>query len=303
MVASPRSPCPASRGLGTWRIGIAAILIAVAASAGLGYRHGLAEQAERAARLGPQLELWRTSFERDARELAQRRREAERWVGRVSSELSRLQVRIVHLDALARRLAERTDFPDSAFDFSREPGVGGPAAAQEIEAELRPPALRSAVVELAEQIEDRGWQLEILEDMLKWRDLSAAVRPDGRPVRSAYVSSGFGPRIDPFTGGRVAHNGMDFAGRPGAQIVAVAAGIVTWSGPRSGYGKMVEIDHGNGVVTRYAHNAENLVAVGDIVTRGEAIAKLGDTGRATGPNLHFEVLLDGRPVNPRPYVE
>src|SRR5690606_4127642 len=110
---------------------------------------------------------------------------------------------------------------------------------------------------------------------------------------AAYVSSRFGQRIDPFTGRRASHKGIDFAGPFGTEVVAVGAGIVTWSGLRAGYGELVEIDHGNGIRTRYAHNSENLVEVGDVVTRGQPSALLGATGRATGPNLHFEVLRDG----------
>src|SRR5690606_9208852 len=146
-------------------------------------------------------------------------------------------------------------------------------------------------------------QMQILEDMLKWRDLRAQVMPEGRPVQAAYVSSQFGPRIDPFTGRRAAHKGIDFAGPSGAQIVAVAAGIVTWSGERAGDGGLVEVDHGNGLVTRYAHNSSNLVEGGDVVTRGQPIARLGATGRATGPNLHFEVLEYGEAVDPLPFME
>src|SRR5690606_12609434 len=153
------------------------------------------------------------------------------------------------------------------------------------------------------QIDDRWLQLRVLEEMLKRRDVDAAVRPEGRPVGRAYVSSAFGLRIDPFTGRRALHKGIDFAGRSGTAIVAVAAGIVTWSGPRSGYGRMVEIDHGNDLVTRYAHNAENLVQAGDVVTRGQPIARLGATGRATGPNLHFEVLRGGEAVDPLDFID
>jgi len=128
------------------------------------------------------------------------------------------------------------------------------------------------------------------------------VHPEGRPVHSGYISSMFGNRTDPFTGRAAFHKGVDFAGREGSEVVAVASGVVIWSGDRYGYGQMVEINHGNGYVTRYAHNSDNLVAVGDTVKRGEVIAVMGSTGRATGPNLHFEVLHNGRVVNPLSYV-
>jgi murein DD-endopeptidase MepM/ murein hydrolase activator NlpD len=142
----------------------------------------------------------------------------------------------------------------------------------------------------------------VLEDLLLNRKLRDEVRPEGRPVTAGYVSSQFGSRADPFTGRRAFHKGVDFAGREGAEVVAVATGVVTWSGDRYGYGQLVEINHGNGYVTRYAHNVDNLVAVGDTVRRGQVIARMGDTGRATGPNLHFEVLLNDKPVDPLTYV-
>ncbi len=135
------------------------------------------------------------------------------------------------------------------------------------------------------------------------RNLRDQVHPAGRPVLSGYISSYFGNRTDPFTGRTARHKGVDFAGKDGAEVVAVAAGVVTWSDSRFGFGKLVEINHGNGFVTRYAHNRENLVAVGDRIEKGQVIALMGATGRATGPNLHFEVLRDGRVVNPLTYVK
>src|SRR5690606_28444376 len=110
----------------------------------------------------------------------------------------------------------------------------------------------------------RWRQLSVLEDLLVRRKLNSDVVPEGLPVTSAYISSPYGNRIDPLTGRLALHKGVDFAGRPGTEVVAVAAGIVIWSGPRSGYGETVEIDHGNDRVTRYAHNAENLVQIGDV---------------------------------------
>jgi murein DD-endopeptidase MepM/ murein hydrolase activator NlpD len=155
---------------------------------------------------------------------------------------------------------------------------------------------------LDEQLADRNRQLTVLEDFLLNRKLLDEIRPEGRPVTAGYISSRFGNRTDPFTGRRAFHKGIDFAGREGSDVVAVASGVVIWSGERSGYGELVEVNHGNGYVTRYGHNADNLVAVGDTVKRGQIIARMGDTGRATGPNLHFEVLLNGKAVDPLTYI-
>ena len=134
------------------------------------------------------------------------------------------------------------------------------------------------------------------------QSLNERVYPQGRPVKSGWLSSYFGKRTDPFTGKPANHTGIDFAGKRGDEIVAVADGVVTWSGDRYGYGVMVEINHGNGYSTRYAHNSENRVSVGDEVKKGQVVALMGKTGRATGPNLHFEVLHDGRRVNPVTYI-
>jgi len=278
-----------------------ALAVAVAC-ASLGYRYGHAARTERAAAFEPALDAWRARFDEDSHRLAAEGRAAERWVREAANELSRMQASIAQLESLAERLVERTGLDGREFDFRAEPGVGGPEEAA-IGHEATPVEWEAAVSSLSAQIDDRRQQMQILEEMLKWRDLRAAVMPEGLPVQAAYVSSRFGPRIDPFTGRRAAHHGIDFAGAAGTQIIAVAAGIVTWSGPRAGYGEMVEIDHGGGLVTRYAHNSENLVEVGDVVTRGQSIARLGATGRATGPNLHFEVMQDGEAVDPLPFIE
>ena len=151
---------------------------------------------------------------------------------------------------------------------------------------------------LQSQIDLSGSQLSALENVILSRQLGQEIHPEGRPVSTGYESSGFGDRVDPFTGGEEFHEGIDFAAPQGTRIHAVAAGIVTWAGPRGGYGNMVQIDHGNGYATRYGHAEKVLVHVGETVNRGDVIALVGDTGRSTGPHVHFEVLKYGREVNP-----
>jgi murein DD-endopeptidase MepM/ murein hydrolase activator NlpD len=191
---------------------------------------------------------------------------------------------------------------DGEFDFTSAPSLGGPEEPLADTDGVQINGVVGALDVLDEQLDDRNRQLTVLEDLLLNRKLRDEVRPGGRPVTAGYISSQFGSRTDPFTGRRAFHKGVDFAGREGAEVVAVASGVVIWSGERYGYGELVEINHGNGYVTRYAHNVDNLVAVGDTVRRGQVIARMGDTGRATGPNLHFEVLLNDRPVDPLTYV-
>jgi murein DD-endopeptidase MepM/ murein hydrolase activator NlpD len=155
---------------------------------------------------------------------------------------------------------------------------------------------------LDRDLDNREAQLGVLEGVLMGQSLEERVLPQGRPIKTGWMSSYFGRRTDPFTGKPANHKGVDFAGKAGAEVIAVADGVVTWSSKRYGYGELVEINHGNGYATRYAHNSENLVAVGDEVRKGQTVALMGDTGRATGPNLHFEVLQDGRPVNPVNFI-
>jgi murein DD-endopeptidase MepM/ murein hydrolase activator NlpD len=162
--------------------------------------------------------------------------------------------------------------------------------------------LADILARLENQLIDRERQLVILETFISARQLTRFAVPDGSPVPGAWVSSTFGHRSDPFTGKLAFHSGIDFAAPAGAQARAVAPGMVTWAGERTGYGQLVEINHGNGYVTRYAHNSTVLVKVGDKVGKGQAISRVGSTGRSTGPHLHFEVLKNGRAIDPQKFV-
>jgi murein DD-endopeptidase MepM/ murein hydrolase activator NlpD len=142
----------------------------------------------------------------------------------------------------------------------------------------------------------------LLENLLVDRDLEAEFMPSGMPVRSGFMASNFGTRIDPFNGSRAFHAGVDFDGNKGTDILTVASGVVIFAGRHPSYGNMIDIDHGNGYVTRYAHNDKNLVKVGDVVTAGQLVAKMGSTGRATGSHLHFEVWFEGKAINPKKFV-
>ena len=134
------------------------------------------------------------------------------------------------------------------------------------------------------------------------KSLHERVMPSGKPVDEGWLSSKYGKRNDPFTGKQDFHKGLDFAGKKGADVLAVGDGVVSWSGKRSGYGNLIEINHGNGYVTRYGHNQRHLVEVGDTVKKGQQVAMMGSTGRSTGPHVHFEVLHNGKRVNPAKYM-
>jgi murein DD-endopeptidase MepM/ murein hydrolase activator NlpD len=229
------------------------------------------------------------------------REAAQDQVNALAIRVGSLNAHVIRLNALGGRLAEMAKLDDGEFDFSAPPGVGGP----DDEPAVGPagvPDLGGELADLDTRLDHQQRQLSILATLLVDRKLSEEIRPRGRPVKVGFISSYFGHRTDPFTGETREHRGVDFAAKTGTEIVAVATGVVTWSGPRQGYGSMVEVTHGNGYVTRYAHNARNLVRVGDHVQQGETIALMGSTGRATGPNLHFEVWHDGRPVDPQRFI-
>jgi murein DD-endopeptidase MepM/ murein hydrolase activator NlpD len=249
-----------------------------------------------------QVATWREELAQQQGIVDSTRRTLQQNLDALALRIGQMNAHVVRLDALGARLTQMAGLKDGEFDFSSVPSLGGPEEPLAASEAMQINGVVGALEVLGEQLEDRDRQLTVLEDLLINRKLRDEVRPEGRPVTSGYVSSQFGNRTDPFTGRRAFHKGVDFAGREGAEVVAVASGVVIWSGERYGYGQLVEINHGNGYVTRYAHNVDNLVAVGDTVRRGQVIARMGDTGRATGPNLHFEVLLNDRPVDPLTYV-
>ena len=251
---------------------------------------------------GAQLAEWQAEIDAQSVALDATRNELQQNLDALALRLGQMNAHVVRLDALGARLTQMANLADGEFDFSAAPPLGGPEELLPAGESNRLDSLVDRLDQLDLQLTDRSRQLGVLEDLLLDRKLADEVHPEGRPVNAGYISSSFGERSDPFTGRAAFHKGLDFAGREGNEIVAVASGVVTWAGDRYGYGEMVEVNHGNGYVTRYAHNAENLVSVGDTVKRGDVIARMGDTGRATGPNLHFEVLHDGNAVDPRTFI-
>lgn len=230
------------------------------------------------------------------------RRENEDTLDALAIRIAQMNARVIRLDALGRRLTDMAELDDGEFDFDSDPAMGGPEEPMATGSNVAVPEIVESMQMLDSQLTNREAQLGVLESFLMGQNLNERVYPQGRPVNSGWISSYFGKRTDPFTGKPANHTGIDFAGKYGDSVAAVADGVVTWSADRYGYGIMVEINHGNGYSTRYAHNSENLVAVGDEVKKGQAVALMGETGRATGPNLHFEVLKDGRRVNPVNFI-
>ncbi len=233
--------------------------------------------------------------------LAETRLKTEQHLQALTLRMAEIQARIVRLDALGERITSVAKLDKGEFDFSQLPALGGPQSA-DLGKVYENPDFVDAIDSLVERIDNREQQLEILETLMANRKIEDEVFLAGRPIKKGWMSSHFGHRADPFTGRKAMHEGVDFAGKLGSEIIAVGSGVVTWSGDRYGYGRLVEINHGNGFMTRYAHNMENKVEVGDIVKKGQTISLMGTSGRSTGPHVHFEVYKHGRPVDPATYI-
>ncbi len=261
----------------------------------LSWRHGVGE----AALTGEMVSKWREVLERQDDDIERARQEAAANLQASALRLAKLQARIVRLDALGERLTQIANLEEGEFDFSTPPALGGPEVGG---TRYESPEYLQLLDQLTADIESREQQLGVLETLLINRRLQDDVFIAGRPVKKGWVSSRYGVRTDPITGRRAFHYGLDFAGKAGAEVVTVASGVVVYAGPRSNYGKMVEINHGGGYSTRYGHHQELAVKVGDIVKKGQVIGYMGSSGRATGPHVHFEVYKNGRVVDPSAYV-
>jgi murein DD-endopeptidase MepM/ murein hydrolase activator NlpD len=240
-------------------------------------------------------------LEEQKHDIAALRQQLQLRVNAMAMRLGEMNAHVIRLDALGKRLTEMADIDSREFNFDLDPPTGGPEGDGEgVSAQI--PDLSNQLAQLEDRVDQRESQLSALENVILARELKKEIHPAGRPVLSGFISSYFGERADPFDGLETFHKGVDFAGTAGSKVVAVAAGVVTWAGERAGFGKLVEINHGDGYVTRYGHNERMLVSVGQTVKRGEPIALMGSTGRSTGPHVHFEVLRNGRQVDPLSYI-
>ncbi len=246
------------------------------------------------------LTTWSSEVRTQRVALEEARDEASRNSTALARRIAQLQAHVMRLDAAGQRLTEIAGLDSGEFNFDRQPAIGGPESP--VVADLGIDALIQSLGDFEKQLSDRERQFRVLEDLLLASRLQKEVRPSGWPIEGGWISSLFGTRTDPFTGRLTRHMGVDFAGREGSNVMAVAAGIVTEAGMRDAYGNLVEINHGNGYTTRYGHNSKILVKPGDKVSKGQPIARLGSTGRATGPHVHFEVLYNGAMVNPEQYI-
>lgn len=245
--------------------------------------------------------IWSQEIDVQQQMLNQAKENAEKNLDALATRLSKLQAHVMRLDALGSRLAGMADLNEIEFDITSTPGLGGPKPGNS-HGSMEVSDFLDSLEQLSLKIQDRSEKLAAMESMLIDRTLQNQTMPAGSPTMDGWISSLFGMRTDPLTGKKEFHGGIDYAGKSGSPILAVASGIVTWSGIRYGYGNMVEINHGNGYQTRYAHNKKNLVVVGQKVDKGQIIGLMGSSGRSTGTHVHFEVVNNGKTVNPKKYI-
>lgn len=238
--------------------------------------------------------------QRQEQELARVRADAQTQVNALAARLGELQAQATRLNALGERLTQMGKLEDGEFDFNETPGMGEgePGPAQDMPVS----AVNSDLQALEQRFAASGKQLSVLESLLFDRQLEQNAVPSRMPISNTYITSHFGTRADPFGRGRANHRGMDFHAKVGDPVMSVADGVVSFSGVKGGYGNVVEIDHGNGYKTLYAHNSRLTVREGSLVRAGQEVAKAGSSGRSTGAHVHFEVWERGNPVNPRKFL-
>lgn len=215
-------------------------------------------------------------------------------------KLGEMQAQLLRLDALGERVSGLAGIKPQDLNFREPPGQGGALSNHTRDVGL--PELRKTLDNLSKSVEQRSDYMSVIESELVQQKVKSKMLPTVRPVDGGFSSSGYGWRIDPFTGRAALHEGMDFVGSVGTPIMAAAAGIVVSTEVHPAYGNLVEIDHGNGLSTRYAHASRVFVKTGDVVKRHQKIAEIGTSGRSTGPHLHFEVHVNGVTQNPARYL-
>ena len=289
----PRSP---------W-VAVPAVLLPLALLTGaavVGYK--LAPRpAEGTSQVLAATEVWDQEVAEQRQEIADLRNKIDDNVRALSQRLGKLQAHMTRINAVGSRMTQMADLDAGEFDFANDPPVGGPETA----AAGPTPSLdqfRADLNNFSQELDARERQMSVLRDLMVAGELRDEVMPSGQPVLKGWITSTYGTRTDPFTGRRASHYGIDFAAGMGSDVIAVASGVVKSAGPRRGYGNLLEINHGNGYVTRYGHNKEILVEPGDRVSKGDVVAKVGASGRATGPHVHFEVVRNGNIVNPAEYI-
>lgn len=243
----------------------------------------------------------KAGLEQQANDVSLLKTHTEQRMTGVMLKLADMQNQIQRLDALGARLVEQANLNPDEFSFNQMPSIGGPLDNSPVDIQVQDQLL-SQMSGMLEKIQNKTQELTALESIMLSHHIKQESRLEGKPISSGWLSSYYGIRKDPFSGLPAMHKGLDFAGKEGEPVLATGAGIITWSGSRYGYGELVEIDHGGGLVTRYGHNKAVNVKIGDVVTKGQSIAIMGNTGRSTGAHVHYEVIHKGKQQDPLPYI-
>jgi murein DD-endopeptidase MepM/ murein hydrolase activator NlpD len=243
----------------------------------------------------------KTGLEQQANEVTLLKTTTEQRMTGMMLKLADMQSQIQRLDALGTRLVEQANLNPAEFSFNQMPSMGGPADSTPVYIQAQDKLL-TTMAGMLDTIQNKVQELTALESIMLSHHINQESRLEGKPIASGWLSSYYGIRKDPFSGQPAMHKGLDFAGKEGEPVLATGAGIITWSSSRYGYGELVEIDHGGGLVTRYGHNKKINVKIGDVVTKGQNIAVMGNTGRSTGAHVHYEVIHKGKRQDPLPYV-
>ncbi|MDD4930437.1 MAG: M23 family metallopeptidase [Gallionella sp.] len=262
------------------------LFLSLAAAAVLGVQHALVRGLPDGSMLAKS-EVGKNKFERSSLDM-------------LAVKLGEMQARVQRLDALGGRLVKLTGMKPSEFQFDQPPAQGGPLLSLST---ISSATLVQQLDALMHVVDDRSDKLMALETLLMQDQLSQELLPSSPPLSDGVFTSNFGWRVDPFTGQSAMHEGVDFMAEAGTDIHAAAGGVVVYADTHPQYGNMIEVDHGNDIVTRYAHASKLLARVGQVVRRGEIVARVGSTGRSTGNHLHFEVRYKGIAQNPVRFLQ
>jgi len=278
---------------------VAFMLVLLPTAAGIGGFY-YASSKDKAAKVeATTIDSWRSEMQSQWDEIEAAKNASDQQVSALAARLGMLQAHVRRLDAAGERILTIAGIDKKEFNFGETPAVGGPEQSLALASNAN---LDDAFAQVDKTLASRQQMLDVLESLLMDKHMGVERYISGRPTTRGWLSSFYGTRNDPFTGKPAWHAGIDFAGSEGDIVRSTAAGVVSWVGPRSGYGLLIEINHGDGFVTRYGHNKTAKVKKGDVVKKGQAISTMGNTGRSTGVHVHYEVIKNGRPTDPAPYV-
>lgn len=244
-----------------------------------------------------------TELAHESAALEEVRSQVQRELSALTMKMGELQGQLRRLEAYGKQLGASVALSEEESPLIAQAiPMGGPAGDIDEWPLVTDHSLLNELDAMLAQIKDQQNQLQVLESVMVHHHIDEARFIAGRPISTGWLASEYGIRRDPFNGSPTMHRGIDYAADIGTPVAVTGAGIVTHAGRRSGYGNLVEVDHGAGLRTRYAHLNAYHVSVGDVVTRGQLIGEVGQTGRATGPHVHYEVIENGRHINPVNYV-